>query len=69
MINDDYTTGNLFDYLHQQNYFQLIDIDWSRQTNTSIPQQTISATILFVAEKKKKKTPLNFCLDSLIVTA
>ena len=38
-INDDYTTGNLLDYLYHQNYYKLIDIDLSRQTNTSIPQQ------------------------------
>ena len=36
-INDDYTTGNLLDYLHYQKY-KLIVIDVSRQENTSIPQ-------------------------------
>ena len=37
--NDDYTTGNLLDYLYHQDYYKLIGIDLSRQTNTSIPQQ------------------------------
>ena len=35
--NNDYTTGNLLDYLYHQNYYKLIGIDLSRQTNTSIP--------------------------------
>ena len=37
--NSDYTTGNLLDCLYHQNYYKLIDIDLSRQTNMSIPQQ------------------------------
>ena len=52
--NNDYTTGNLLDYLYHQNryitgnllhnlyhqnYYKLTGIDLSRQTNTSIPQQ------------------------------
>ena len=37
--NNDYTTGNLLDYLHHENYYKLIGTDLSRQTNTSIPQQ------------------------------
>ena len=37
-INDDYTTGNLLDYLHYQKYHKLIGIDVSRQENTNIPQ-------------------------------
>ena len=37
--NDDYTTGNLFDYLYHQKCYTLIGIYSSRQTNTSIPQQ------------------------------
>ena len=36
---DNYTTGNLLDYLHHQNYYKLIGIYLSRQTNTNIPQQ------------------------------
>ena len=29
--NDDYTTGNLFDFSYHQNYYKLIGIDLSRQ--------------------------------------
>ena len=36
--NDDYTSGNLLDYLYHQNYYKFIGIDLSRQTNTTIPQ-------------------------------
>ena len=38
--NNDYTTGNLLDYLYYQKYCKLIGIDLSRQKNTRIPQQT-----------------------------
>ena len=74
--NDNYTTGNLLDYLYHQNYYKLIDIDLSRQTNTNISQQ-ISFTgklkdgndaIMFFIVKKQQKTMLNFCLSSLIVS-
>ena len=36
--NDYNTIGNLFDYLHHQNYYKLIGLNLSRQTNASIPQ-------------------------------
>ena len=74
--NNDYTTKNLLDYLYHQNYYKLIGIDLSRQTNTSIPQQINfrgkseeydGATMFFVSEKQKK-TILIFSLDSLVVT-
>ena len=74
--NDDNTTGNLLDYLDHQNYYKLIGKDFSRQTNTSIPQQINStgkleeddgATMFFIA-KKQQITILNFSLDPLIVT-
>ena len=74
--NDNYTTGNLLDYLYHQKYHKLIGIDLSRQTNTSIPQQINfigkleeddGGTMFFIAEKQQK-TILNFSLDSLIVT-
>ena len=74
--NDDYTTGNLLDYLYHQKYCKSIGIDLSRQINTSIPQQinfvrTIGeddvAIMFFIAEKQQKAI-LNFSLDSLIVT-
>ena len=74
--NDDYTTGNLLDFSYRQNYYNLIGIDLSGQTNTSIPQQINftgnleeddGATMFFIAEKQQK-TNLIFSLDSLIVT-
>ena len=37
--NNDYTTKNLLDYLYHQNYYKLIGIDLSRQTNASLSQQ------------------------------
>ena len=69
--NDDYTTGNLFNFLYHQNYYKL-GMDLSRQTNTSIPQKVNftgkleeddGAIIFFVANMI-----LNFSLDSLTVT-
>ena len=75
--NDNYTTGNLLDYLYHQKYYKLIGINLSRQTSTRIPQQINfvgeleeddgGATMLFLAEKQQKAI-LNFSLDSLIVT-
>ena len=73
--NDDYITGKLFDFLQHQNYYKLIGVDLSRQTNTNIPQQINftgkleddGATMFFIAEKQQK-TILNFSFDSLIVT-
>ena len=71
--NDDHTTGELLDYY--QIYHASIGTDVSRQTNTSIPQQTNfagnleegdGATMFFIAEKQQK-TILNFSLDSLII--
>ena len=38
--NNDYTTGNFLYYLDHQNCYKLIDIDLSRQTNVTIPNQT-----------------------------
>ena len=61
--NYDYATWNLSDYLYHQKYYQLIDIDLSRQTNASIPQQfnfvgkseeDDRATIFFIAGNEPK---------------
>ena len=35
---NDYKTANLLDYFHNQNYYKLIGIDFSRQKITSISQ-------------------------------
>ena len=37
--NDEYTTGNLLDYLYHQKYYKLVGIDLSRWTNINISQQ------------------------------
>ena len=72
---NDYTTGNVLDYLYHQNYYKLIGIDLSRQANTSIPQQVNFVgklgeydyeTMFFIVEKQQK-TILRSFLDSLIV--
>ena len=51
--------------MHDQKYEKLTDVDLSRQTNTSIPQQInfegkleehYGATMFFIAKKQKKKT-------------
>ena len=74
--NNDYTTGNLLDYLYHQNYNRLIGIDLSMQTNTSIPQQKtftgksekVDGAKMFFVSEKEQETILNFSLDSLILT-
>ena len=66
--NDDYTTGNLLDYLYHQKYYKLIGIDLSTQTNTRIPQQVNFVTKLekdggakiFLVSEKQQKTILDF---------
>ena len=72
---NDYTTGNVLDYLYHRNYYKLIGIGLSRQANTSIPQQVNFVgkleeydceTMFFIVEKQQK-TILRFSLDSLIV--
>ena len=37
--NDDYTTGDVLDYLYHKKSYKLIDIDLLRQANTNVPQQ------------------------------
>ena len=74
--NDDYTTENLLDYFYYQKYYKLIDIDLSRQINTSIPQKIDIAgkleeddgATMFVINEKQQKTIVTFSSDSLIVT-
>ena len=39
MSRNDYTTGNTLDFSYHQNYYKVIGINFSRQTNTSIPEQ------------------------------
>ena len=74
--NNNYTAGDLLDYLYHQKSYKLISIDLSRQKNTNIPQQinfvrkleeNDGATMFFINEKLQKNI-LNMSLDSLIVT-
>ena len=60
---DDYVTGNLLDFSYHQNYYKLIGIDLSRQTNTNISQwinfsekleKDVGAAMFFIAEKQQK---------------
>ena len=62
--NNDCTTGNLLDFSYRQNYYRLVGIDLSRQTNTNIPEQTNFtgnldendvAAMFFIAKKQQKK--------------
>ena len=62
--NNDCTTGNLLDFSYRQNYYRLVGIDLSRQTNINIPEQTNFtgnldendvAAMFFIAKKQQKK--------------
>ena len=66
---NDYTTGSLLDYSYYQNYYKLININLSKQTNTNISQQInfIGAKMFLIAEKQQK-TILNFSLDLSYLT-
>ena len=72
--NDDYAKEDLLDFLYRQNYYKLIRIDLSRETNMNIPQQINFvgkpeeddiAVMLFISEKQQR-TILNFSSNSLI---
>ena len=61
--NNDCTAGNLLDFSYRQNYYKLVGIDLSRQTNTNIPEQTNFrgnldennvAAMFFIAKKQQK---------------
>ena len=70
--NDDSKTGNVLEYLYYQNYYKLIAIDLSRQTNMSITQQINfvgrleedDAATMFLIAEKQQKTILNFSSGS-----
>ena len=72
--NDDYTIGNLLDFLYYQNYYKIIGLDLARQTNINIPQkinfwgklEDDGAKMVFITEKQQK-TIAKFSLNLLIV--
>ena len=64
--SNDYTSGNLLDYEYFSNYFKLIAVDLSKQTeleNSDLKQQIIligkleddKATVFFIIEKSEEK--------------
>ena len=75
--NNDYTTGNLLDYEYFQDYYQLVEIDLSKQIkleNPDLKQQINSigrleesnATRFFIIEKKEETT-FDFSQNSVVV--
>ena len=62
--------------MYHQKYHKLIGIDLSRETNTTIPQQTVfvekleqgDGAAIFLIVEKQLKIILNFSLDSVIAT-
>ena len=67
--NNDYTTGNLLDFIYFKENYKLIAIDLNRQTKLKDPQQSnfirklenqdYGATMFFVI-KKSEETTFNF---------
>ena len=73
--NNDYTTGNLLDFLYFRKNYRLIAIDLCKQTKLKDPQQISiigkllaarEATISFIIEKSKETT-LNFSQNSVTI--
>ena len=72
--NDDYTIGNLLDFLYYQSYYKIIGLDLARQTNINIPQkinfwrklEDDGAKMVFITEKQQKAI-VKFSLNLLIV--
>ena len=75
--NNDYTTGNLFDYEHFKDHYKLIAIDLSKQIELENPdlKQQINfmgrleennATMFFIIEKTEETT-FNFSQNSVVV--
>ena len=63
--NNDYTTGNLLDFVYFRKNYRLIAFDLSKQTKLKDPQQTSfiskllntrGATMFFIIEKSKETT-------------
>ena len=73
--NNDYTTGNLLDFVYFRKNYKLIAIDLSKQTKLKDPQQisfigkllaTRGATMFFIIEKSEEAT-LNFSQNSVTI--
>ena len=73
--NNDYTTGNLLDFVYFRKNYKLIAIDLSKQTKLKDPQQisfigkllrNTGATMFFITEKSEE-TILNFSQISVTI--
>ena len=74
--NNDYTTGNLLDFIYFKENYQLIVIDFSKQTKLKDPQQINfigklenqdhGATMFFITEKSEETT-FNFSQNSATI--
>ena len=73
--NNDYTTGNLLDFVYFLKNYKLIAIDLSKQTKLKDPQQissigrffnTHGATMFFIIEKSEETT-FNFLQNSATI--
>ena len=71
--NNDYTTGNLLDFIYFRKNYKLIAIDLSKQIRLKDPQQisfigkglaTRGAAMFFIIEKPEENT-LNFSQNSV----
>ena len=74
MLRSEYfTTENLLDTMHHQNYYKSMDIVLSRQANTTKPQkinfvgklEEDKGAIMFFITEKQQRTYQNLSLDSL----
>ena len=74
--NNDYTTGNLWDYKYFSKHYRLIAIDSSKQTELENPdlKQQINFTgrleehvTMFFITERKEKTTFDFLQNSVIV--
>ena len=73
--NNDYTTGNFFDFAYFKENYRLIAIDLSKQTKLKDPQQISfigkldkdnGATMFFIIEKSEETT-FNFSQNSVTI--
>ena len=73
--NNDYTTGNLLDYVYYKKHYKLIAIDLSKQTKLKDPQQisfigklsrNTGATMFFIIERSEETT-FSFSQNSVTI--
>ena len=74
--NNDYTTGNLLDFVNYKKNYRLISIDLSKQTKAKDPQQinfigklenqNHRATMFLIIEKSEETT-FNFSQNSVTI--